>query len=63
MDVRPHPHIGLSTVNYLFSGEIMHRDSLGHAQPVRPREVNWMTAGSGITDSERLEHLSTRRYA
>jgi len=56
MDVRPHPHIGLSTVSYLFSGEIMHRDSLGYAQPIRPREVNWMTAGSGITHSERLEH-------
>ena len=56
MDVRPHPHIGLSTVSYLFSGEIMHRDSLGYEQPVRPHEVNWMTAGSGITHSERLEH-------
>ncbi|HEY9090457.1 pirin family protein [Parasphingorhabdus sp.] len=55
MDVRPHPHIGLSTVSYLFSGEIMHRDSLGYEQPVRPHEVNWMTAGSGITHSERLE--------
>lgn len=56
LDVRPHPHIGLSTVSYLFSGEIMHRDSLGYEQPIRPREVNWMTAGSGITHSERLEH-------
>lgn len=55
-DVRPHPHIGLATVSYLFSGEIMHRDSLGYEQPIRPREVNWMTAGSGITHSERLEH-------
>lgn len=55
-DVRAHPHIGLSTVSYLFSGEIMHRDSLGYEQPIRPREVNWMTAGSGITHSERFEH-------
>jgi redox-sensitive bicupin YhaK (pirin superfamily) len=56
LDVRPHPHIGLSTVSYLFSGEITHRDSLGYEQPIRPHEVNWMTAGSGITHSERLEH-------
>jgi redox-sensitive bicupin YhaK (pirin superfamily) len=56
LDVRPHPHIGLSTVSYLFSGEIMHRDSLGYEQAVRPQEVNWMTAGSGITHSERFEH-------
>lgn len=55
LDVRPHPHIGLSTVSYLFSGEIMHRDSLGYEQPIRPREVNWMTAGRGITHSERFE--------
>ena len=54
-DVRPHPHIGLSTVTYLFSGEMMHRDSLGYAQAIRPREVNWMTAGRGITHSERFE--------
>ncbi|CAN5325725.1 pirin family protein [soil metagenome] len=56
VDVRPHPHIGLSTVTYLFSGEVMHRDSLGYEEAVRPREVNWMTAGSGITHSERFEH-------
>lgn len=56
LDVRPHPHIGLATVSYLFSGEITHRDSLGFEQPIRPQEVNWMTAGSGITHSERLEH-------
>ena len=56
VDVRPHPHIGLSTVSYLFAGEIMHRDSLGYAQPIRPQEVNWMTAGRGITHSERFEH-------
>jgi redox-sensitive bicupin YhaK (pirin superfamily) len=55
VDVRPHPHIGLSTVTYLFAGEVMHRDSLGHEQPIRPREVNWMTAGRGITHSERFE--------
>lgn len=54
-DVRPHPHIGLATVTYLYSGEIMHRDSLGYEQPIRPQEVNWMTAGSGITHSERFE--------
>ena len=56
VDVRPHPHIGLSTVTYLFAGEIMHRDSLGSEQPIRPGEVNWMTAGRGITHSERFEH-------
>jgi len=55
VDVRPHPHIGLSTVTYLFDGEIVHRDSLGYEQPIRPGEVNWMTAGRGITHSERFE--------
>jgi redox-sensitive bicupin YhaK (pirin superfamily) len=55
VDVRPHPHIGLSTVTYLFAGEMMHRDSLGYEQAIRPREVNWMTAGRGITHSERFE--------
>jgi redox-sensitive bicupin YhaK (pirin superfamily) len=55
VDVRPHPHIGLSTVTYLFAGEMMHRDSVGSTQAVRPQEVNWMTAGSGITHSERFE--------
>ena len=55
VDVRPHPHIGLATVTYLFSGEIMHRDSVGSEAPIRPGEVNWMTAGSGITHSERFE--------
>ena len=55
VDVRPHPHIGLATVTYLFEGEIMHRDSLGFEQPIRPFEVNWMTAGRGITHSERFE--------
>jgi redox-sensitive bicupin YhaK (pirin superfamily) len=56
VDVRAHPHIGLATVTYLFAGQIMHRDSLGYEQPIRPHEVNWMTAGSGITHSERFEH-------
>ena len=55
VDVRPHPHIGLSTVTYLFDGEIMHRDSVGSEQPIRPGEVNWMIAGRGITHSERFE--------
>jgi redox-sensitive bicupin YhaK (pirin superfamily) len=54
-DVRPHPHIGLSTVTYLFDGEIVHRDSVGSEQAIRPGEVNWMTAGRGITHSERFE--------
>jgi hypothetical protein len=55
VDVRPHPHICLSTVSYLFDGEIMHRDSVGSEQAIRPHEVNWMTAGRGITHSERFE--------
>jgi redox-sensitive bicupin YhaK (pirin superfamily) len=53
IDVRPHPHINLATVTYLFEGEILHRDSLGSEQPIRPGAVNWMTAGSGIVHSER----------
>jgi redox-sensitive bicupin YhaK (pirin superfamily) len=53
LDVRPHPHIGLATVTYLLEGEILHRDSLGSVQAIRPGEVNWMTAGRGITHSER----------
>ena len=53
VDVRPHPHIGLATVTYLFDGEIVHRDSLGTAMPIRPGAVNWMTAGRGIAHSER----------
>ena len=53
LDVRAHPHIGLSTVTYLFEGELMHRDSLGTEQVIRPGDVNWMTAGSGIAHSER----------
>ena len=53
LDVRPHPHIGLATVTYLFEGEIVHRDSAGFLQPIRPGDVNWMTAGRGIVHSER----------
>lgn len=53
IDVRPHPHIGLATITYVFAGEILHRDSLGNVQPIRPRELNWMTAGRGIAHSER----------
>src|SRR5665213_729752 len=53
LDVRPHPHIGLATVTYLFEGEIVHRDSLGNVQAIRPGAVNWMTAGRGIVHSER----------
>lgn len=60
LQVRPHPHIGLATVTYLFDGAIMHRDSLGYVQEIRPGDVNWMTAGSGIVHSERSpEHLQT----
>jgi redox-sensitive bicupin YhaK (pirin superfamily) len=55
VDVRPHPHIGLSTVTYLFDGEIHHRDSLGVSQLIRPGAVNWMTAGKGIVHSERTD--------
>ncbi len=55
MEVRPHPHIGLATVTYLFEGGIFHRDSLGFAQPITPGDVNWMTAGRGIVHSERTE--------
>src|SRR5215468_9752439 len=54
-DVRPHPHIGLSTVTYLFAGEIVHRDSTAVEQAIRPGEMNWMIAGRGITHSERFE--------
>src|SRR3954470_4668201 len=55
LDVLPHPHIGLSTVSYLFDGQVTHRDSLGVQHIIRPGEVNWMTAGSGIAHSERFE--------
>jgi redox-sensitive bicupin YhaK (pirin superfamily) len=54
-DVRPHPHIGLSTVSYLFDGAITHRDSLGVEQVIKPGAVNWMTAGRGISHSERFD--------
>ncbi|MBY0421302.1 MAG: pirin family protein [Parvularculaceae bacterium] len=53
IDVRPHPHIGLATVTYLFEGEMRHRDSLGYDQMIRPGDVNWMTAGRGVAHSER----------
>ena len=55
-DVRPHPHIGLSTVSYLLSGQVSHRDSLGVHQLINPGDVNWMTAGRGISHSERFKH-------
>ena len=55
LDVLPHPHIGLSTVSYLFGGSVTHRDSLGVEQIIKPGEVNWMTAGRGIAHSERFE--------
>src|ERR1700727_2672405 len=57
VDVRPHPHIGLSTVTYLFEGEITHRDSVGSEIAITPGEMKWMTAGSGITHSERFDRL------
>lgn len=53
IDVRPHPHIGIATVTYLFEGEILHRDSLGSVQPIRPGDINLMVAGRGIVHSER----------
>ena len=53
MDVRPHPHIGLSTVTWVYDGVIQHKDSLGFDQPIKPGELNWMTAGKGIVHSER----------
>ena len=55
VDVRPHPHIGLATVTYLFEGEMRHKDSLGFDQVIRPGDVNWMTAGRGIVHSERSD--------
>jgi len=62
-DVRPHPHIGLATVTYLFEGAMVHRDSLGHTQRIEPGAINWMTAGRGIVHSERRpEDLSSHRY-
>jgi redox-sensitive bicupin YhaK (pirin superfamily) len=53
LDVRPHPHIALATITYLFEGEILHRDNLGYVQPIHPGDVNWMIAGRGIVHSER----------
>lgn len=61
IDVRPHPHIGLATVTYLFAGEMVHRDSLGSHQPIRPGDVNWMLAGRGIVHSERTGDEVRRR--
>lgn len=62
-DVRPHPHIGLATVTYLFEGAMMHRDSLGSAQLIEPGAINWMTSGRGIVHSERKpEHLREASY-
>lgn len=61
LDVRPHPHIGLATVTYLFDGEIEHRDSVGSIQTIQPGAVNWMTAGSGIVHSERTG-IQTRQH-
>ncbi|MGD1880490.1 MAG: pirin family protein [Kiloniellaceae bacterium] len=63
LDVRPHPHIGLSTLTYLFEGEIMHRDSLGMVQAIRPGAANWMTAGRGIVHSERSDDAERARAA
>jgi redox-sensitive bicupin YhaK (pirin superfamily) len=61
LDVRPHPHIGLATVTYLFDGEILHRDSLGSIQAIRPGDVNWMLAGRGIVHSERSSPQERQR--
>jgi redox-sensitive bicupin YhaK (pirin superfamily) len=61
LDVRPHPHIGLATVTYLFEGGIVHRDSLGFVRPIAPGDVNWMTAGRGIVHSERTDAASRQR--
>lgn len=61
LDVRPHPHIGLATVTWLFDGEIYHRDSLGSSQPIAPGELNWMTAGKGIVHSERTASAERAR--
>jgi redox-sensitive bicupin YhaK (pirin superfamily) len=61
IDVRPHPHIGLATVTYLFDGTIVHRDSLGSLQSITPGDVNWMTAGRGIVHSERSDSEIRKR--
>ena len=63
IDVRPHPHIGLATITYLFDGEILHRDNLGSVQPIHPGAINWMTAGRGIAHSERTPpHLRSHPH-
>lgn len=62
IDVKPHPHIGLATVTYLFDGEMLHRDSLGHVQAIRPGAINWMTAGRGIVHSERTPPAVRSRH-
>lgn len=63
IDVRPHPHIGLATITYLFAGEILHRDNLGCVQPIQPGAINWMTAGRGIAHSERTPpHVRRQRH-
>lgn len=61
IDVRPHPHIGLATVTYLYKGEFQHRDSLGTNQMIYPGEVNWMVAGNGVTHSERTSPITRRQ--
>src|ERR1700730_7456443 len=61
LDVRPHPHIGLATVTYLFAGEVIHRDSLGNVQPIRPGDVNWMTAGGAIAHFQRSDRARRAR--
>ena len=61
-DVRPHPHIGLATVTYLFEGAIMHRDSIGSAQRIEPGAINWMTAGRGIVHSEAAPKTSNAAF-
>src|SRR3546814_3236717 len=61
-DVRPHPHIGLSTVTYLFEGQMTHRDSLGVHQDILPGALNWMTAGSGISHSERFDGMRSEEH-
>jgi redox-sensitive bicupin YhaK (pirin superfamily) len=63
LEVRPHPHIGLSTMTYLFEGEILHRDSLGTVQTIQPGAINWMTAGRGIAHSERTPVEAARNAA
>lgn len=63
VDVRPHPHINLATVTYLFEGVLLHRDSLGYVQEIRPGEVNWMTAGKGIVHSERTPENTRNQEA